>query len=210
MRSLRRLLVGALFLLAPYPAAAAVPSSAECSGPGGAGPSHCLYRSGLPSSGIVADCKSDRDCRVGYYYGEPAQATWFTPPAGVSILPKPQVVWLTATFAETRFGCGRPCTWTYIFDARRRRLSEPWRDVLDVDYRRLLMAQTEGRALVIRQIFSAREVARFERDWAPGLTVGEAVTAIRFDPDGRLSLTWLKGPERAPVSERLTVPSFAR
>ena len=45
---------------------------------------------------------------------------------------------------------------------------------------------------------------------ATGLPLGEAITEIRFDPDGRLSLTWLKGPDRAPMSERVTVPSFAR
>src|SRR5436190_2076373 len=88
--------------------------------------------------------------------------------------------------------------------------SAPRRDVLDADYRRLLMAQVEGRALAIRQIYSAREVLRLERDWTPGLSVGEAIKEIRFDPDGRLAFTWLKGPARDRVSERVTVPSFAR
>ena len=80
MRALRLFLLGALVLLAPWPAAATPVSKGECSGPGGAGPSHCLYRSLMPSTGIVADCKSDRDCRVGYYYGGPERATWFTAP----------------------------------------------------------------------------------------------------------------------------------
>ena len=210
MFPLARLLLGALLLLAPLPAAAAAPAPAECSGPGGAGPSHCLYRSVLPSAGIVADCVSDRDCRVGYYYGGLDRATWYTPPPGMASLPKPRVTWHTATFAETRFDCGRPCAWSYFFEARRHLLSEPRRDVLGVDYRRLLMAQVDGRALAIRQIFSARDVLRLERDWAPGLSVGDVIMEIHFDPDGRLTFTWLKGPGRERVSERVTVPSFAR
>lgn len=210
MFPLPRLLLGALLLSAPLPAAAAAPAPAECSGPGGAEPSHCLYRSVLPSAGIVADCVSDRDCRVGYYYGGPERATWYSPPRGMASLPKPLVIWHTATFAETRFDCGRPCVWSYFFEARRHLLSEPRRDVLDVDYRRLLMAQVDGRALAIRQIFSARDVLRLERDWAPALSVGEAITEIRFGADGRLTFTWLKGPGRERVSERVSVPSFAR
>jgi hypothetical protein len=206
----RWLLSGALILLAWRPLAEAAPSPGECSGPGGAGPCHCLYRSLMPSTGIVADCRSDRDCRVGYYYGGPEQATWLTPPAGMTTMPKPDVIWHSATFAETRVGCGRGCTWSYFFEAKRRQLSAPRRDVLQADYRRLLMAQVEGRALVVRQIFTAREALRIEHDWAPGLPLGEAITEIRFDPDGRLSLTWLKGPDRTPMSERVTVPSFAR
>jgi len=210
MLPLRGLLLGTLLLIPAASAAPAPPTPAECSGVGGAGPSRCLYRSLLPSSGIVADCRTDRDCRVGYYYGSPEQANWFTPPDGLSILPKPEVIWHTATFAETRLPCGRACTWSYFFEAKRRLLSAPRRDVLAVDHRRLLMAQVDGRALAIRQIFSARDTARIEREWAPGLTVGDAITAIHFDPDGRLSFTWLKGPERASVSERVTVPTYAR
>ena len=210
MRPLPWPLLGALVFLAAGPAVAASEAPAECSGPRGDGPSRCLYRSALPSAGIVADCASDRDCRVGYYYGGPEQPTWFTPPLEMSKLPKPDVLWHTATFAETRFDCGRGCTWSYFFEAKRHLLSAPRRDVLDADYRRLLMAQVEGRALAIRQIYSAREVLRLERDWTPGLSVGEAIKEIRFDPDGRLTFTWLKGPTRDRVSERVTVPSFAR
>ena len=210
MRPLLWPLLGALVILGAGPAAAALEAPADCSGPGGDGPSRCLYRSALPSAGIVAECASDRDCRVGYYYGGPEQPTWFTPPPEMSRMPKPDVLWHTATFAETRFDCGRGCTWSYFFEARRHLLSAPRRDVLDADYRRLLMAQVEGRALAIRQIYSAREVLRLERDWTPGLSVGEAITEIRFDPDGRLTFTWLKGSARDRVSERVTVPSFAR
>lgn len=210
MSLLRLLLPVALVALTGWSLAAAAPSPGECSGPGGAGPSHCLYRSLMPSTGIVADCRSDADCRVGYYYGEPEEATWFSPPAGMATMPKPDVIWHSATFAEARVGCGRGCTWSYFFEAKRRQLSAPRRDVLQADYRRLLMAQADGRALAVRQIFSGRDVLRMERDWAPGLTVGEAIKEIRFDPDGRLSLTWLRGPERAPVAERVTVPSFPR
>lgn len=202
--------MGSLLLLAQGPVSAATPVAAECSGPGGSGPSHCLYRSVLPSAGIVADCRNDRDCRVGYYYGGPERPTWFTPPSGLSGLVKPEVIWHTATFAEARFDCGRPCTWSYFFEARRHKLSEPRRDVLDADYRRLLMAQSDGRVLAIRQIFSAREVYRIERDWATGLSAGEAIKEIRFDPDGRLTFTWLKGPGRERVTERVSVPSLAR
>ena len=210
MGALWRCLLGALALLVPWPAAATPVSTGECSGPGGAGPSHCLYRSLMPSTGIVADCRSDSDCRIGYYYGEPSHATWFTAPPAMSTMPKPAVLWHTATFAETRIGCGRSCTWSYFFEAKRRSLSEPRRDVLDVDYRRLLMAQADGRALAIRHIFSARDVVRIDRDWAPGLSVGQAITEIRFDPDGRLTFTWLKGSSLVSETERVSVPSLAR
>ena len=210
MSPLRRLLLGALLLLAPWQAGAAAPSAGECSGPGGAGLSHCLYRSLLPSTGIVADCKSDTDCRIGYYYGGPDQVTWFSPPPGMATIPKPEVIWHSATFAETRIGCGPACTWSYFFEGKRRLLSEPRHDVLQVDYRRLLMAQGDGRALTIRQIFSARDVVKIERDWTPGLTASGAIREIRFDQDGRLSFTWLRGAQRMPVAERVTVPSFAR
>ena len=210
MRPLPWFLLGALCAVFPGLAAAAPVSTGECSGPGGPGPSHCLYRSLMPSTGIVADCKSDSDCRVGYYYGDPSQATWFAAPVGMSAMPRPDVLWHTATFAETRVGCGRSCTWSYFFEAKRRALSPPRRDVLDVDYRRLLMAQSDGRALVIRHIFSARDVLRIDRDWAPGLSVGQAIKEIRFDPDGRLTFTWLKGPGHLPQTERVSVPSLAR
>jgi len=158
----------------------------------------------------VADCRTERDCRVGYYYGRPEQAHWFTPPDGVGSLSRPEVVWHTATLAETRVSCGHACTWSYFFEAKRRLLSPPRRDVLDVDHRRLLMAQADGAAVAIRQIFSARDILRIERAWAPGLSAGDAITAIHFDPDGRLSFTWLKGADRASVSERVTVPTYGR
>jgi len=205
---LRRLLPGALFLFVCWQAAAAAAPAGECSGLGGAGPSHCLYRSLLPSTGIIADCKSDSDCRIGYYYGQPDQATWFRPPPGMATMPKPEVIWHSATFAEARVGCGASCTWSYFFEGKRRLLSEPRRDVLQVDYRRLLMAQGDGRSLPIRHIFSARDVVRIERDWSPGMTASGAIKEIRFDPDGRLSFTWLKGDQRTLVTERVTVPSF--
>jgi len=158
----------------------------------------------------VASCPDRGRCRVGHYYGDPDDAVWFTPPPGMTELPEPDVRWLTATLAEVRFDCGRPCAFTYVYDATRRRLSEPRRSVLAVDSRRLLMAVAEERALVIRRTFGGREVARIERDWAPGAWLGDAITALRFDPDGRLSFTWLRGPERAPVSERVSVPSVPR
>ena len=194
------------------PVAAPTPPPAthgECSAEKG-GVTLCIYRSLLPSSGIVAACRAGSDCRVGYYYGNPSDATWFRPPPGMTTLPEPEVIWLTSTLAQVRFDCGLPCSWNYFFEATRRRLSEPRRSVLAVDPRRLLMAVVEGRALVVRQVFSAREVARVERDWAPGAWLGDAITALRFDPDGRLAFTWLRGKERAPVSERVSVPSIPR
>jgi hypothetical protein len=203
------LLFGPLLLLAPYGGAEAAPAAGECSS-AGSGPTHCLYRSLMPSTGIVADCRNDDDCRIGYYYGDPEQATWFVPPPGMATMPRPDVIWHTATFAETRIPCGRGCTWSYFFEAKRRRLSAPRRDVLQTDHRRLLMAQPDGRALSIRQIFSDREVLRIEREWASGLTAAEAIRQIRFEPDGRLSLTWLEGHARASVTERVTVPTLAR
>jgi hypothetical protein len=169
----------------------------------------CLYRSMLPSAGLVADCPSDTDCRVGYYYGDPARATWLEPPSGMRALPRPVVIWRTATLAEARFDCGRACAFSYFFEARRRRISPPRRSVLEVDPTRLLLAAAEDRALVIRQVFSGREVTRIDRDWAPGW-VGDAVTGLRFDADGRLALTWLQGTERRPVTERVSVPSMPR
>ena len=57
----------------------ASPVAAECAPEGPTG-SHCLYRSLLPSTGIVASCRDDRDCRVGYYYGDPGKAVWIEPP----------------------------------------------------------------------------------------------------------------------------------
>jgi len=182
--------------------------AADCAPEGAA--TRCIYRSLLPSSGLVSVCKSERDCRVGYYAGNPSDATWLVPPPALGTLPQPQVTWLTATLAEVRLDCGHPCSVSYFFEARRRLLSAPRRDVLGVDYRRLLMAQAEGRALAIRQIFSGRDVLRIERDWAAGLTAVQAVRDIHFDPDGRLTLVWLEGMARSPVSERITVPSFAR
>jgi len=44
MRPLPWPLLGALVFLAAGPAAAASEAPAECSGPGGEGPSRCLYR----------------------------------------------------------------------------------------------------------------------------------------------------------------------
>jgi hypothetical protein len=200
--------IAAVAAAAPGPAAAPPPPPAargECTTDG----RRCLYRSMLPSAGIIADCRSETDCRVGYYYGDPDAATWFAPPPGMTALPRPVVIWRTANLAETRVECGRACAWSYFFEARRRRVSPPRRTVLEVDPSRLLLAAAEDPALVIRQVFSGREVARIERDWAPGGVWG-AVTALRFDRDGRLSLTWLQGASRAPVTERVSVSSVPR
>jgi hypothetical protein len=125
----------------------------------------------------------------------------------LAALPRPEVFWLTATLAQVRVDCGHPCSWSYFFEAKRRRLSEPRRSVLAVDAARLLVAVPEGRALVIRQVYSGREVARIEREWAPAVWLGDVITALHFHPDGRLSLTWLRGTERVAVSERVSVPS---
>jgi hypothetical protein len=186
----------------------ASPGAAECAPEGPAG-SHCLYRSLLPSTGIVASCRDDRDCRVGYYYGDPGKAVWIEPPAGMATLPKPEVTWPSLTFAQIRFDCGPACSVSYFFEAKRRRLSGPRRSVLAVDVRRLLLAAAEERALVVRHVFSGREVTRIERDWAPGAWLGDVITALHFDPDGRLSFTWLRGPDRVAVSERQSIPSAA-
>lgn len=172
-------------------------------------PSRCLYRAAFPSVGLVAQCRSDHDCRVGYYYGDPDEPVWLSPPADHPTLPKPEVIWRAATFAEIRFQCGPGCRFSYFFEAKRRRISPPRPQVLDVEMHRLLVAQAEGRSLVARQIFSGREVARIERDWAPG-PLESAVTALRFDPDGRLTFTWLKGTERTPITERISIPSMPR
>lgn len=78
-----------------------------------------------------------------------------------------------------------------------------------MDLRRLLIAQAEGPDLAVRQIFSGREVSRITRDWS-GASPRDALTDIHFDPDGRLTFTWLKGKERTPVTERVSVPSVPR
>lgn len=189
--------------------AAASAASAECVREG-AGGTYCLFRSLLPSTGIVAHCPSDRECRVGYYYGDPAKATWITPPPGLPTLPMPEVTWPTLTLAHVRFACGPHCSESYFFEAKRRRLLGPRRDVLAVDVLRGLVATVDGRALVVRVMSSGRELARIERDWAPAPWLGDALTALRFDPDGRMSFTWLKGPSREPVSERVSISTVVR
>lgn len=197
-----------LLLVAPAGARADAPAvPGECAP--AAAVTRCLYRSSLPSVGFVSDCERTR-CRVGYYYGSVDDAEWLPLPEGWTAFPPPEVSWPSSTFAEVRFPCGPACSVSYFFDGRRRRLSAPRRDVLAFDQRRLLIASAEDRALVIRQAYAGREVARIERDWAPGLAVAEAVRSVAFHPDGRLSFTWLRGPGREPVAERLTVPSIPR
>lgn len=207
----------ALLLLAAATPAVAIalaeapgPAPSECSSPAAGAPSRCLYRSVLPSAGILADCAHDEDCRVGHYHGGPGDTVWFTPPAGVVTLPKPHVVWRTATLAEVRFDCGRACAFSYFFEARRRRVSAPRWSVLAVDIRRSLFAAATPGGLVVSQIFSGREVSRIERPWAPAAWIGDTISSARFDPDGRLALTWLKGTERVPVTERISIPSVSR
>ena len=187
--------------------AAPPPSPGEC-GQVVDGAALCLYRSGLPSVGILTSCDNAQTCRVGYYYGDLSHPVWFAPPEHLAALPKPEVIWLTVTLAQVRVDCAHPCSWSYFFEAKRQRLSPPYRSVLAVDSRRLLMATVEGRALVARQVFSGREVARVERDWAPADWLGDVITALHFDLDGRLSFTWLRGRDRTPVSERVSVPSI--
>ena len=182
------------------------PTPGECTAERGVA-SLCIYRSLLPSAGIVASCRDEHACRVGSYYGNPTDAVWWTPPPGIAVLPRPEVIWLTAILAHVRFDCVHPCSWSYFFEVRRRRLSEPRRSVLAVDATRLLMAVPEDRALLVRQVFSGREVARIEREWAPAAWLGDVINALHFDSDGRLSLTWLRGAERVAISERISVPS---
>ncbi len=202
-----------LLLISPLPTAARLVSPpaarGDCS-PESGGVTLCVYRSLLPSTGIVASCRNGHDCRVGYYHGKLSDVVWFKPPRDLATFPKPQVIWLTSTLAQVRFDCGQPCSWSYVFEATRQRLSAPWQSVLAVDPRRLLMAIAEGRALVVRQVFSGRQVARIERDWTPDAWLGDVITALSFDPDGRLTFTWLRGKERAPVTERVSVPSIPR
>lgn len=178
-------------------------------GPGGDGPSRCLHRSVAPSSGLVVVCESDARCRIGHYYGDPEAPTWFPLPPGVTTVGKPDVRWRTGLLAEVRAPCGAGCRLVWLLDARRHRLSPAWPRALDVDSRRLLVAVPEGRALVVRQAFAGREVLRLERPWAPG-PLEEALRSARFEPDGRLSLTWLRGPERGVVTERVSVPAAPR
>src|SRR5262245_45521897 len=96
------------------PAPAAAPTPGECAGRGGTEPSRCLYRSLVPSAGLVADCRTDADCRVGYYYGDPDHPVWLAAPPPSTALPKPEVIWRAATLAEARFHCGAGCTFSYF------------------------------------------------------------------------------------------------
>jgi hypothetical protein len=127
----------------------------------------------------------------------------------VATLPRPEVIWHEAAFAEVRFDTSSGPV-SYFFEAKRRQLSRPQPDVLAADTHRHLMAQADARALVVRQIFSGREVLRIERDWAPGSSVRDAISAIHFDPDTRLTITWLRGAARTPVTERISVPGIPR
>src|SRR5437867_769853 len=137
----------ALFALA-LTLAGPTPAPGDCSS-GSDGASRCIYRSLFPSAGIVASCQTASDCRVGYYYGNPGDAVWFSAPPGLASLPRPEVIWLTSTLAEVRFDCGPPCSWSYFFEATRRRLSEPRASVLAADPRRLLIVTLEAPALVV-------------------------------------------------------------
>lgn len=197
--------LAALVTLMPDPAGAG-----ECDRPGGDGPSRCLYRAGFPAAGLVAECRNDRDCRVGYYHGPLAEAVWLAPPPGLVTLPKPAVTWRTPMLAEARFACGADCAVSYFLDARRRRLSAPRVDVVAVEIQRQLVAAAEGRALVVRQMFSGRELMRLEREWAPAERLTRALSVVRFDPDGRLTVTWRRGRDGAAVTERVTVPALPR
>ena len=44
----------------------------------------------------------------------------------------------------------------------------------------------------------------------PGPSLEPALTTIHFDPDGRLTFTWLKGNDRTPTTERVSVPTIPR
>ncbi len=134
---------------------------------------------------------------------------WLEPPPGVATLPRPQVIWHEAAFAEIRFDTGSGPV-SYFFEATRRQLSRPLPDVLAADTHRRLMAQVVGRALVVRQIFSGREVLRVERDWAAGAALRDAITAIHFDPDTRMTIGYLRGVAREAVTERISVPGVPR
>jgi hypothetical protein len=72
------------------------------------------------------------------------------------------------------------------------------------------VAQEDGKAIAVRQIFSGREVARITRDWPPGPSLAGILTEIHFDPDGRLTFTWLRKNDRTPVTERVSIPSIPR
>ena len=52
--------------------------------------------------------------------------------------------------------------------------------------------------------------APIERPWATASQPGGVLAGVRFDPDGRIAFTWLRGEERAPVTERVVVPSSPR
>lgn len=210
MRRVGLWLLGAALAGAATVGAETAPTPGECGEAGGGGTSRCLYRSMMPSAGLIAECTTDVACRVGVYHGRPDNATWFTPPAGIVTLPRPTVTWHTAGLAEARFGCGPGCVFSYFFEVRRQRVSSARWGVLAIDPLRLLAVGAEERALVVRQIFSGRQVARIERSWASARWLGEVVTDARLEPEGRLTFTWLKGAERTAVTERVSIPSVPR
>ena len=209
MRGLSLLLLLALGALAPA-SGAADPTPGECAplqpGPG----IRCLYRSGFPSAGLVATCRADQDCRVGYYQGRVDAVTWLAPPPGLVTLPRPAVTWHSATLAQARFAIGARGSVSYFYEARRRRLSAPRPDVLAVDTGRQLIAVAEERRVLVRRMFGGEAVLAIERDWADGASLVEAIALARFDPDGRLTLRWLRGPARDPIDERFSVPTLPR
>ena len=196
-------------MLSAAAAATPQPVAGDCAGAGPEQPSRCIYRAAFPSTGLVSRCRTDHDCRVGYYYGDPEKPVWLEPPPGIATLPRPEVIWHEAAFAEVRFDTSSGPV-SYFFEAKRRQLSRPLPDVLAADTHRHLMAQVVGRALVVRQIFSGREVLRIERDWASGSSVRDAITAIHFDPDTRMTISYLRGAARAAVTERISVPGVPR
>ena len=160
----------------------------------------------MPSTGIVADCESDTRCRVGAYYGSPDAPPGSRRRPGLDALPRPRVRWHGATFAEARFECGPGCSVSYFFEARRRRISPPRASVLGIDARRWLLAAAEGPTWWCGRSSRAGRWCASSGHGRQGCLLREAVTAARFDPDGRLTFTWLAGPDRRAVTERVDDP----
>ena len=156
----------------------------------------------------MADCVSDTRCRVGDYYGDPDEPGWLAYPR-TGDATEPRVSWHTATLAEMRFACGPECAMSYFFEARRRRLSPCARPCWTWTSAVPLVAMADGPAVVVPPDLLGPRGGPYHPP-GRGASLRDAVTAIHFDPDGRLTFTWLAGNTRTPVTERVSVPSVPR
>src|SRR5262249_32068445 len=113
-------------LLSAAAAATPAPVAGDCPGSGPQPPPPPPHRAGLPPR-----APAPPDGVLASSCGPPERRGGSGPPAGVVTLPRPEVLWHEATFAEVRFEIGAGHV-SYFFEAKRRRLSRPLPDVLAV------------------------------------------------------------------------------